>query len=458
MDSPASSALQIASFQGRLTGLPFDGYLKYRTYEATLGDASLEGGFVHGPGHFVAAVAALAFDLEGKPHPIFKTGDTRLSRAERGEPYVLHGIVAGRLDKEGASAAKIVLAELAEEVGGEVVEGTFLPLGAAKVPTMPFESSEADVYHLAAVKITGKPYGDGGAMEVVDLIGPLMLTPDQARVAMDTGQVAEGGRARAMFARAYDALGYIPALDLYVGDHPCLAQRFTTLGLGPVLRFDGKTVGGEIPEPQPVGESLESRINHVVCETRDVCDLTSNQRLIAAMTRHAVKEGEQVTPLATSFPNQYLQIDYDRVKLGRYFLDPDRGPMLELTLQARPALAFAEPALPVARLDVEDLQVQRGRPVLEQIEAEGDLVELGLATSASSGQCDLYYSFVACQVTAPEDSSGFTSLSEAIRLCRRGHGDAHTEAFCQRLADHLGWIPGLRMTLDEARRLLESES
>ncbi len=449
------------SQQARLTGLPFDGYLKYRTYEATFGDHSLVGGFVHGPGHFVAAVAALAFDLEGRPYPIFKTGDTRLSRAERGEPYVLHGIVAGRLDKAGASAAKIVLDELAEEVGGEVVPGTFLLLGASPVPTMPFESSEADVYHLAAVKITGKPYGDGGAMEVVDLIGPLMLSPDEARVAMDSGQVAEGGRSRTMFGRAYDALGYLPALDLYVSDHPQLSSRFDTLGAGQVLSFAAEAVRGEIPEPPAPGETLEARINHVVCETRAVCDLDSDQRMIAARTWHAVTEGEAVTPVRNAFPNEYLQLDYDRVKVGRYFVDAERGPMLEMTLRMRPALAFAEPPLAVGRLDVEDLQVRRGRPLLEQVPVEGDLLELGSATSASSGQCDLYYSFLACRVKAPEsDSEGenFVPLSEAIRLCRRGHGDAHTEAFCQRLADHLAWIPGLKMSAAEARQLLESAS
>lgn len=439
--------------------LLFDGYLKYRSYKLTLGAETFEGGFVHGPGHFVAAVAAFAFDGAGKPHPIFKTGDTRLSRHERGEAYVLPGIVAGRLDKEGATAAKIVLDELAEEVGGQVLEGSFVPLGSAASPTMPFESSEADFYHSAAVRITGKPSGDGGAMEVVDLIGPLILSPDQAQELMNSGLLSEGGRALTMFCRAYDALGYLPQLDLYVHDHAELLARFDSLGLGLPRDPREQSVCGEFPLPQATKESLESRINHVVCDSRRVQELSEFQRLVAAVTRHAVKTDDQVIGLPDSFPNEYLQLDYDRAKLGRYFVHPESGPMLEMTQQRRPILALAEPPLSASRRDVHDLALQRGINPLQQLsEWTGELTMLGQPTSASSGQSDLYYAFVACRIDPPADRSTFVTLSEAIVLCRTGHGDAHTEAFCQRLAQHLGWIPNLGLSVKEALRLRESLS
>jgi hypothetical protein len=58
-------------------------------------------------------------------------------------------------------------------------------------------------------------------------------------------------------------------------------------------------------------------------------------------------------------------------------------------------------------------------------------------------------------VEPPADQTDYLPLAEAIRLCREGHGDAHAEALCGRLAHHLGWIPTLGMTLGEARSSLE---
>jgi hypothetical protein len=454
-ESEASKPGLPSLIKSQVLDVAFDGYLKYNTYRVTVDGEPLVGGFVHGPGHFVSAVAALAFDQQMAPYCTFKTGDTRLSRFERGEPYVLHGIVAGRMDKEGATASKIVLAELAEEVGGEVVEGTFLPLGAEPSPTMPWESTEADSYYLAAVEITGTPYGDGGAMEVVDLIGPLILPVSEAMVAMDCGQVAEGGRARTMFGRGLDLIGYILPLGVYVHDHPRLRERFDTLGLGPVIDVRDKVEGSQIPAPQAKGESLESRINEVVCATREEIAVDGHYRMVAATTHHAVRDGEKLTTLGTPFLNQYLQLDYDRAKVARYYLDREGGPMLKLTKQAYPALAFAPGELRVERMDVLDVVLDRDGDALAQIKARygGEPELLGEKTSASSGQCDLYYYLAAVQVP-PTD--GFVPLAEAIRLCRTDHGDSHTEALCQRLAHRLGWIPSLGMGLAEARLLLES--
>ncbi len=448
--------------KAEVSGVPFDKFLKYKTYEVGVstesGVKTFRGGFVHGPGHHISSIAAMAFDEAMNPHPIFKTGDTRLSRSERHEPYVMIGGIAGRMDKEGASASKIVLAELAEEVGGEVVSGTFLPLGSSVTPTMPFESTEADAYYMAAVNITGTPYGDGGGMEVVDLIGPVMSSAQEAIVAMDNGTIAEGGRARAMFGRGFDAIGYIPQLGLYVHDHPQLAGRFDTLGLGQVLDPRSLVKGSKLPEAPPQGTSLEARINDVVCSRREETTLDTGTKMIDAVTSHAVNEGGTITALETTFANQYFQTDYDRAKVGVFFMDPVKGPMIEMTTQVRPALAFAPESPRVVRQDVTDLKISREEDAASQLgeQLKGEVFNLGSKTPASSGQTDLYYHFAACQVEppiSPTERNAFVPLSEAIRFCREDHGDAQTEALCERLADHLGWIPNLEMSVEEARRL-----
>jgi hypothetical protein len=446
--------------QASLLDVAFDGYLKYKTYRVSLQDqeSPLIGGFVHGPGHFVSAVAALAFDQAMAPYCTFKTGDTRLSRQERGEPYVLHGMVAGRMDKEGASASKIVLAELAEEVGGEVVEGTFLPLGAEPSPTMPWESTEADSYYLAAVEITGTPCGDGGAMEVVDLIGPLLLAVPQAMAAMDSGQVAEGGRARTMFCRGLDLIGYSWALGVYVHDHPRLLERFDTLGLGPSIDLRTTVSGSKIPDPAPKGVSLESRINEAVCVSRQEHAVDGHCRMVAATTQHAVRQGADLTTLGQPFPNEFLHLDYDRAKVVSYYLDPQAGPMVAMTALAYPALAFAPGSLRVVRHDILDFVVRRDGDALAQIQLRCGLgaTLLGEKTSASSGQCDMDYYLAAVEVEPA--SSGFCSLAQAIGMCRADHGDSQTEATLQRLADRLGWLPTLGLTLAQAQTMLETSA
>ncbi len=448
--------------KAEVDGIPFDKFLKYKTYEVGVATDSavktFRGGFVHGPGHHISSIAAMAFDEAMNPHPIFKTGDTRLSRSERQEPYVLNGGIAGRMDKEGASASKIVLAELAEEVGGQVVEGSFRPLGTELSPTMPFESTESDSYFLAAVHITGKPFGDGGQMEVVDLIGPLMTTAQEAIVAMDNGSIAEGSRARAMFGRGFDAIGYIPQLGAYIHDHPQLKERFDTLGLGEVSDPRTMVKGGKIPEPTPKGTNLESRINDVVYRSRQETELEGGSKMVDATTSHAVNEAGTITPLDAKFPNQFFHTEYDRAKVGVFYMDPEKGPMIELTPQVRPALAFAPQSPRVVRQDISDIVISRDSEALGQLEDQlkGKVFTLGSKTPASSGQTDLYYHFAACQIDTPSaaDTSSFVTLAEAIRACRDGHGDAQTEALCERLADNLSWIPNLGMTVEQARQKL----
>ncbi len=446
--------------EANITDVPFDGFLKYKNYEVGVTQdgvtQSYQGGFVYGPGHHIAAIAAMVFDEQLNPHPILKTGDTRLSRADRGKPYVQDGFVAGRMDHAGASSSKIALSELAEEVGGEVVPGTFRPLGTAVSPTMPNESTESDAYFVAAVKISGNPYGDGGSMEVTDLIGPKIMTPREAIAATDRSEVSESSRTRTLLGRGFDSIGFVPQLDVYVHDHPKLASNFDTLGLGDVIDIRAQLQPSAIPQPRPRAESLEAMVNDVVTSSRKDVMVSSESLMVDAKTHHAVNKNGVITTLESEFKNQYLHLDYDRAKVGTYYLDPERGPMLAMTTQARPALAFAPESPKVMRRDVADIKISRELEIDEQL-PEGAR-SLGSPSGASAGQSDLYYHFLAQVVSPPkaEESADYVTLSEALTLCRQGDGDSQTEAFCERLADDLGWIPNLGMSVDQARALMAS--
>ncbi len=445
--------------ESKITGTLFDKFLKFHSYEVVMdspdGPESYRDGFIHGPGHHVAAIASFLLDEKGRPHPVFKSGDTRLARAERGEPYVATGGIAGRLDKSGVGSGKIALGELAEEVGGSVAEATFRGLGDELVPTMPNESTEADLYSMAVVVLDGSPYGDGGQMEVPDLIGPVFYDAKEAIEAMDRGEIADSGRARTMFGRAFDVIGFLPELDVYVQDHPSLRVRFDTLGLGEP--FDVRTLakGSQIAELPPRVVNEYSQINSVVCRSREVVALVPDRRMIDAQTSHAVEVDGRITPFRETFANQYLQTDYDRVKLAVVAWDSVRGPLVEFTWQVRPALAFAPGSPRVVRQDVTDLKCPRDAFLKERLSRafSGPITILGPKTGASSGQSDLYYNFAFRQVEG-EDQQNFLPLAEALRLCRQGHGDAQTEALLLRLADHFQWIPTLNLSVSQARDLL----
>ena len=452
--------------EAEITETPFSKFLKYHLYDVKVSTPmgqikTLQGGFVHGPGHHVAAVAALVFDEAMTPHALFKTGDTRPSRADRNEPYVQDGWVAGRKDKEGASSSKIALDETAEELGGEVVPGTFKQIGGL-TPTMPFESTEGDTYFVAAVQITGKPSGDGGDLEIPDLIGPRLRDPMEAFRSMDTGEVSDGARARTMFSRGYDSIGYLPQLETYVFDHPELAKRFQTLGLGEPEDIRHKLDAAPLPEPEPPAQNLEARVNDVHFVSRAEEGVGADDaHMVDAKIHHAVNENGTITKLTDkTIPNQYLVLDYDRAKVGVFYNDPERGPMVQMTLQARPALAFAPESPEVLRKDISDVKISRDQDSLEQLgdQFSGKLSTLGSASCASAGQSDLYYHFVGCEVEKPAnpESQGFVPLSKAIELCRTGQGDTQTEAFCERLADSLDWIPNLEMTVQDAKKLVSS--
>jgi hypothetical protein len=379
-----SLAEEASILKAEITGTPFKQYLTYQTYRVeTSSHQTFEGGFVYGPGHHAAAIAALVLDEKGMPYAVFKRGDTRLSRAERKESYVKVGWIAGRLDKPGASGAKIALDELAEEVGGAVVEGSFRRLGDKLSCTMPFESTEGDSYFSALVQLSGKPYGDGGSMEVVGLIGPLLKPAKEALIALDGEEICDSGRARTMYARNFDAIGFIPQLGVYVQDHPKMLRAFNSLGMGtpidprPLVR--GSKIDNKLLVP-PKPTTQESRINDVICTSRRQIPLNSDSWMVAAKTRHAIRalsvryvQGgvgpgiktsaalgsdafeqntnssgkdpalsvvDEVTPLLKEFPNEYLHTNYDRAKVVVYFLDPVQGPVVVLNSQVHPVQAF----------------------------------------------------------------------------------------------------------------------
>jgi hypothetical protein len=498
--------------KAEITGIPFDKYLKYKTYKITVADGTeVVGGFVHGPGHHASAMAALVLDPLNVPYAAFKSGDTRLARALRNEPYVSTNAIAGRWDKAGASAADIVLGELSEEVGGRVVAGTFRRLGEHLAPTMPFESSEADEYFLAAVEITGSPYGDGGSMEVVGLISPVFFAPERAIEEMDEGRISDSARARAMFGRAWASIGYLPHLGAWVQDCPELLAGYDTLGLGTVQDLRQQAASGLIPGPRPKENSLKAKVNTVTVDTITAPIVYGEQRMVDARIRHAVwmdgaapatwlqglskdhlvydrnlgtvavaDQGGVTAYLKPDFASQFLDLDYDRAKVAIYYIDLDRGPMVEMTPQFRPALAFGPGAMNTIRRDLRDYVVPQAvlrkesgpylppagpvsisserRTVLERLARvlPGRPRQLAFHSAASSGQSDLYYHSVACRVETPtpETRASYVPLAEALRLCRQGHGDAQSEATLLRLADHLGWIPELGMDLATVRGVI----
>ncbi len=319
-------------------------------------------------------------------------------------------------------------------------------LGEELSPTMPLESTEADAYYLTLVVLSGEPTGDGGEMELSDLIGPKVVTAKEGLQAMDAGLVADAGRARTLHGRALAKMGYLPALDVWVHDHPELLSSYSTLGLGEVQDPRGQARPGETPPTRVPSQSLAARVNHVVSVEREELVVSSRSKMIDAQTVHAVKEGEEVSRLEPSFANQYLALDYDRAKIVHYFSDPERGPMVQMKRQLRPPLALAE-GLSVYRRDVEDVRRPRSTKTSPK-----EARELGKPCSASAGQSDLYYQFWAKQVPASEDD--FVTLAEALRLCRKGHGDSQTEALLLRLAQDLQWLPHLGLSLGEARERL----
>ena len=461
-DSPPSlvqAALPQSSLSARELEAPFSRFLRVRTFELMGPDGPQKVTLVHGPGHDCAAVAAIVLDPSGRPHMVLKTGDARVCRVLRHDSYLKLGCVAGRLDKAGASAAKIGLAELSEEVGGRVEADSFRPLGEWLSPTMPYESSEADADFFSLIRLDASAQGDGGGMEVTGLIGPLFLTFQQGFQAMEEGRVGDAGRAMALYRRCADSIGFLPELDCWVYDHPRLRERYQTLGLGDPQ--DPRRPGRPAPLPPdfvPGGPQARIDGSHWL-ERREVA--VPDGTMLDGQTVHTA----QGQPIGVAFANQLLVLDYDRAKIVDYFVDSARGPQVRFAAQACPIFAVKGLLLgperqsgfrendSLYRRDLEDVKIRRGVGVEEQI--PGGVERLGAAYGASSGQCDLYYHLCARRVEPPSPiSEEWVPLGEALELCRQGQGDGQSEAALIRLARRLEWLPNLGMTVAQARSLL----
>lgn len=456
------------ALDAKIASAPFDKFLKYRNFELTVKrDAKVETlqvPLVNGPGHDVAAVASIVVDSAGQPFMLLKTGDTRISRTLRQDDYVKLGSVAGRLDKVGADFTKIGLAELTEEVGGEVVNNSLRRLGQQLSPSMPLESTESDASFVAMVRLNGVAGGDGGGMELPGLIGPIFLSPGAGWKAINAGDVSDAGRCQMTFGRAFDSLGYIRELGVYVQDHPQLSSRFDTLGLGEPVDPRRQAPPSEIPPPPVPGGSLESQVNAGMYTECSTVPVGAGAAMLDGKSVHAVAG----TPVGAAFTNQLLTLCYDRAKLLQYQVSA-QGPLVRMPVSERPSMAVRALALQKEcqepgdasswlRRDVLDLKVSRDKPVAEQLAQQcpgAAPVQLGSATTASSGQCDMKYSYWASPAPAGVQGDEFVPLSEALRLCRSGQGDAQTEAALLRLAEHLQWIPTLGMSVENARRLLD---
>lgn len=431
----------------------FSGYMRLRTGWATFRhggqDTTQRGVVLSGPGHDVVIIAALMIDPDGRPHLVFKGGDTRPARTLRGEPYVKIGSIGGRLDHVGVGSSATAVLELAEETGAEVQAGLLFPLSQAASPTMPTHSTEADQYYAAIVQFPegARPVGDGGGMELSELLRPIAFSARDGLMAIDRGAIGEGARARVAATRALCALGYVPALGCWRSELPERIQgRFDPLGL--VTQAPAALPRAPMNLPAPSAETVV-----VGCHLEDEQVIDAGEGLVFrnAWASHLGPGGEVV---GRPYRIQFLHVPQDLAKVVRYAKDPVYGAQVALQRRRRVPLAIKALALqaelqngwvqPVP-LDVEECWVGAGDPRAVHAEltrwAKGAaLVQLGAPADASPGQSDLRYHFYAQEV-GPE--SDLVPLAQAIRLLRQGEGDAAAECALYRLADFLGYVPEL---------------
>ncbi|MBN9419077.1 hypothetical protein ABS71_08970 [bacterium SCN 62-11] len=429
----------------------FSKFLHYRVFD-------FEGqqvGILNGPGHDCAAVAAVVLDPQSRPYIVLKTGDARMARVVRNDTYLKWGCISGRMDKAGANASKIALAEITEEVGGHVVEGSFRPVGQWLTPTQPYESSECDANFFSLIQIGEAPKGDGGGMEVEGLIGPLFLKFQDGFAAMEDGRVGDAGRAMTLYRRCADWMGYVPELDRWVYDHPRLQQRYSTLGLGE--SFDPRKQGQSEAVPANfVPNGPAAAIDGAAWTECQKVPLSSHSQMLDGKTQHTAHG----VPQGPAFTNQLMQSDYDRAKVVAYTVDPERGPLVRLSQNPRPIAVLKQTLSSehqadrqenheLLQLDVDDIQFPRGGSPQDLYDTP--LQKLGEPCGASSGQSDIYYHFYARQTKrAPE----MIPIAQAIQQCRTGQGDAQTEALLLRLCRHLHWLPTLDLTVEQAQQML----
>lgn len=468
---------------------PFEGYMTVRRYamELRADDSDMPQAthcnVLSGPGHNVALVAVVLMHPDGKLEVALKAGDTRPARVLRGEPYVKVGAVGGRLDKPGADAAAIARAEVTEELGATVVDGGLVPLGEVALPTMPGESSEADRYFLALSRFAGdaRPKGDGEGLELPGLMRPLRLSVKELLAACDDGRVGEGSRVRTAYARAFDRLGYLPALDRYVFDLPeSLRSRFSTLGLADPV--DLRKLGESHPASATSAPETEaSKVDDVKLLDRVNTHLEEGALLVNARVAHAVRKDGGLVTVGAPFRIQFLHVPYDRVKLAVWAKDEARGPLVLMESVERLPMAIKGLEMKdefegkeLDELNREDVLearmhvgVEHRRDVIEGLgehaaEAimmarglSGEPKRLGASVDASPGQSDLRYHFFEVEVPLAVADKRFVPLADALKKIRAGgHGDTHTEALLLRLAAHAGWIPNLGMSVKAAEEAL----
>lgn len=467
-----------------------------------------------GMGHNCTMVTAVLLDAEGHPNLLIKGGNTRAAHTMRGRAYVSGGMIGGRWDLNvGADPAgiakKVGIAEVAEEVGARVLKGGAFSLGEKLVPTMPTASTEADlpVGVIARLDPGATITGDGGGMELVGLMKQLVMPVGDALAASRQGEISEGGRFEAYTRRFLDKLGYLPELGAYVFDLPPALQKafeqHGTLGLGkPVdprgLDADaGHESAADIshaPTAAPKPVTNAAQVNGVAFVETNAVPIPGFGVMYDAKTDHAVLGADgQANLIGKVHPNQVLHVDHDLAKVAVYYLDPLRGPMVKLEPLERPVMAAKGTALAgeiayenenyaLVRDDLVEVKVQLPLPIdlspseLQQASkaldipklahdgvtqalssrgVKADLAALGAPVFASPGQSDLQFHFFAARLSSPPPAAqGFVTLGEALRKVRtEGVGDAGTEAALLRLADAIGWVPSLGMSVERARKL-----
>ena len=349
--------------------------------------------------------------------------------------------------------------------------------------------------------------GDGSGMELVGLMKQVVLPVGEALAASRDGEISEGGRFEAYTRRFLDKLGYVPELGAYVFDLPAQLrsafQKHGTLGLGPAVdprKLDveaGHESAADISHapaapPKPVAHAAS--VNGVKFLETNAVQVPGLGVMYDAKTDHAVvAENGQTTLVGKVHPNQVLHVDHDLAKLAIFYRDPLLGPMVRFEDIERPVMAAkgtvladeiayknenyelvrkdlaevkVELPLPASlspdelqakakTLDIPGLARKQAAVALEARGLKAELTTLGSPVFASPGQSDLQFHFLGAELASPPaDKSAFVPLSDALRLVRaEGQGDAGTEAALLRLADALGWVPSLGMSLGRAKKL-----
>ncbi len=151
---------------------------------------------------------------------------------------VIAEIVAGLLESDDGGAGGVerrAAREIAEEAGLDVPPEAVRPLGAESFPS-PGITDEKVHFRAAQAPLRGPlaPVGDGSVMEEGG--GVALLSLRDAIAMCRSGEIPDMKTEIALL-RLADAVGYVPALDLFVEDlPPDLRARYTPPGLSSLPR------------------------------------------------------------------------------------------------------------------------------------------------------------------------------------------------------------------------------